>query len=91
MDSNVGVLISVADPEVGTAIAANVDLLPSAPASFLLAGDDVTVSAAGHAGVQGHIQIPKGEEELDIGFQLQQIILKFGNNPDPELMIMKVL
>ncbi len=45
MNSNKGVLISAADPEVGTAITANADLLPSAPVSFLLARNDITVGA----------------------------------------------
>lgn len=59
MNSNEGVLISVADAEVGTAIAANMDLLPGAPASFLLARDDVAISATWHASVQGHVQVPE--------------------------------
>ena len=58
MDSDEGVLVSVADPEVGLAISAHMDLLPSASVSFLLARNDVTVGATGHAGVQGHIQVP---------------------------------
>ena len=66
MNCNKGVLISVADLKVGTAITANTDLLPSAPASFLLARNDVTVGATGHASVQGHIQVPKGEEQIYI-------------------------
>lgn len=66
MDSNEGVLISVANPEVGTAITTNIDLLPSAPASFLLARNDITVGATGHASVQSHIQVPKGEGKVYI-------------------------
>lgn len=66
MNSNEGVLISVANPEVGTAITTYVDLLPSAPASFLLARNDVTVGATRHASVQGHIQVPEGEERVHI-------------------------
>lgn len=64
MNSNEGVLISVADLEVGAAITANMDLLPSAPASFLLARNDVTVGATGHASVQGHIQVPEDENKV---------------------------
>lgn len=60
MNSNEWILIHVANLEVGTAVTANSDLLPAAPASFLLAGDDVAVGATRHAGVQGHIQVPEG-------------------------------
>lgn len=60
MNSHEWILIPVADVEVGTAVTANGDLLPGAPASFLLAGDDVAVGAARHAGVQGDIQVPEG-------------------------------
>lgn len=66
MNSNKGVLISAADPEVGTAITANADLLPSAPVSFLLARNDITVGATGHASAQGHIQVPEGEDKVHI-------------------------
>ena len=69
MNSNEGVLISVANLEVGAAITANMDLLPSASASFLLARDDVTVGTSGHASVQGHIQVPEGEEKVDYYFE----------------------
>lgn len=58
MNSHKWILISVANAEVSTAVTANVDLLPSALASFLLAGYDVTVGATRHAGAQGHIQVP---------------------------------
>lgn len=58
MNSHEWILVSVANAEVSTAITANIDLLPGALASFLLAGDDVTVGATRHAGVQGHIQVP---------------------------------
>ena len=64
MDSDEGVLIHVADLEVGAAITAHIDLLPSAPVSFLLAGNDIAVGASGHASVQGHIQVPEGEGEV---------------------------
>lgn len=58
MNSHKWILISVADAEVSAAVTTNIDLLPGAPASFLLAWDDVTVGATRHAGVQGHIQVP---------------------------------
>lgn len=58
MNSHKWILIIVANSEVSTAVTANIDLLPSALASFLLAGYDVTVGATRHAGVQGHIQVP---------------------------------
>lgn len=64
VDGNEGVLISVANPEVGTAVAANTDLLPGAPVSFFLAWNDVTVGSSRHAGVKGHIQVPGGEDEV---------------------------
>lgn len=60
MNSDEWILVPVADTEVGAAVTANGDLLPTAPASFLLAGDDIAVGATGHAGVQGHIQVPEG-------------------------------
>lgn len=66
MNSNEGVLVSVADPEVGTAITSDVDLLPGAPASIPLAGNDVAVGATGQASVQGHIQVPEGEDIKDL-------------------------
>lgn len=69
MNSNEGVLISVANPEVGAAVASNSDLLPSAPASLLLAGNDVTVGATRHAGVQGDIQVPEGEDRVHTVFK----------------------
>lgn len=65
MDGNKGVLVSVANSEVGTAIADNMDLLPSAPASFFLAGNDIAVGATRHASVKGHIQVPGGEEMVN--------------------------
>ena len=64
MDSDEGVLIAVADLEVGAAITANIDLLPGAPASFLLAGNDIAVGASGHASVEGHVQVPEGEGKV---------------------------
>lgn len=64
MNSNEGVLISVADLEVGVAITSDMDLLTSAPASFFLARNDVAVGATGHASVQGHIQVPEGEDKV---------------------------
>lgn len=66
MNSNEGVLISVANFEVSMAITANVDLLPSAPVSFFLARNYVTVGTTGHAGVQGHVQVPDGEERVHV-------------------------
>ena len=68
MNSNKGVLISVADLEVSASVTANMDLPSSAPASLLLAGNDVAVGATGHASVQGHIQVPKGEDKVDVVF-----------------------
>lgn len=78
MNSNEGVLISVANLEVGTSITANVDLLPSAPASFLLARNDVTVGATGHASVQGHIQVPEGLDKAKYMLVLKpsQLVMK---------------
>lgn len=73
MNSNKGVLISVADPEVGAAITANIDLLPSAPASILLARNDITVGATGHASAQGHIQVPEGENKVHIVIKITTI------------------
>ena len=61
MDSNERILVSVADLEVGTAIAANLDLFAAAPPAVFVAGDDITVCAAGHAGVESDIQIPEIE------------------------------
>lgn len=63
MNGHVGVLISVADREVGASVTSNLDLLPGAPASFLLAGNDVAVGSTGHAGVQCRIQVPEGREK----------------------------
>ena len=51
MNSNKGVLIYVADLKVGATTITNTDLLPSAPVSFLLARNDVTVGATGQASV----------------------------------------
>lgn len=59
MDSNEGVLLCVANYEVGKAIITYVYLLPSAPTLFLLARNDITVCATWHASVQGHIQVPE--------------------------------
>ena len=59
MDCHEGIFVSIADLEVGAAVAPDVDLLSGAPTSVLLAGDDVTVGAARHAGVQSHIQVPE--------------------------------
>lgn len=64
MNSNEGVLISVADVEMGAAITTNIDLLSSAPVSFLLARNYITVDSARHASVQGHIQIPSCEDKV---------------------------
>ena len=61
MNSNERILVSVADFEVGTPIAANLDLFAAAPPAIFVAGDDITVCAAGHAGVKSHIQIPEIE------------------------------
>lgn len=66
MNSNEGVLISVANLKVSAAITTHVDLLPSAPASFLLAGNDITVGATRHASVQRHIQVPEGDDKVHI-------------------------
>lgn len=66
MNGNEGVLISVANLEVSTTITANMDLLPSAPVSFFLARNDITVGATGHASVQSHIQVPKGKDKVHI-------------------------
>lgn len=60
------VFISVADPEVGASIAPDLDLLSRAPSSVFLARDHVAVGASGHAGVQSHIQIPEGKDELSL-------------------------
>lgn len=68
MNSNVGVLIPVADLEVGTAITSNIDLLPCAAASFLLARNDITVGATGHASVQGDIQAPEVKKKYMLFF-----------------------
>ena len=66
MNSNEGVLISVANFEVSTPITPDLDLLPSAPVSFFLARNDVTVGTTGHASVQGHIQVPDGKERVHV-------------------------
>ena len=67
MDSNERILILVAYLEVGVAIAAHLDLFAAAPPAIFVARDDITVCAAGHAGVKSHIQIP----EIEIrGFRL---------------------
>ena len=64
MDSNKGVIIRVADPEVRATIGAHVDLLASTAASFFLARNDITVGASRHACVKGHVQVPVGEEKI---------------------------
>lgn len=74
MDGNKGVLISVANSEMGTAIADNIDLLPSAPASFFLARNDITVGATRHASVKGHIQVPGGEKRVNSVIKINSII-----------------
>lgn len=66
MDSNQRILRSVADAEMGTAITANSDLLPGAPASFFLARDDITVGSPRHASVQGDIQVPAEENTFTV-------------------------
>lgn len=58
MDRHHGVLIGVADLEVGTTIVPDIDGLPRAAPSIPLARNDITVGAAGHASVQSHIQVP---------------------------------
>ena len=63
MNGNEGVLLTIADPEVCAAITANSDLLPSAPASILQAGNDITVGTTRQTGAQGYIQVPEGEEK----------------------------
>lgn len=67
MNGHKGVLVSAADPEVGAAIAPDVDLLPGAPASIFLAGNDITVGATGHTSIQSHIQVPEGITEKHRG------------------------
>lgn len=64
MNSNEGVLISVTDLEVGAAVTADMDLLPSASVSFLLPRNDIAVGAPRHASVQGHIQVPEDEDKV---------------------------
>lgn len=66
MNSNKVVLISVANAEVGAAIATNLDLPPSALAFFFLARNDITVGALRHASVQSHIQVPWLEKGVHI-------------------------
>lgn len=63
MDSNEGVLVTVTDDKVGTAITTNCDLLPSASTSFFLTRNDITVGASGHACIQGDIQVPGMENK----------------------------
>ena len=58
MDRHHGVLVGVADLEVGATIVPDVDGLPRAAPSVLLARNDITVGAARHASVQCHIQVP---------------------------------
>lgn len=69
MNGNKWVSITVADNKASSAITANGDLLPCAPAPFLLARNDITVGATGQAGVQGDVQVPEVEHKAAIVFQ----------------------
>lgn len=65
-----GVFVSVADLEVSASISADLDLFSCARAVLHLTGDDVAVSSSGHAGVQGHIQVPESNTGLYITFRV---------------------
>lgn len=64
MDGDERILLPVTDFKVSMPVSAHLNFFSCTRVSFLLAGNDITVSATGQTGVQCGVQIPEGKQEM---------------------------